>query len=187
MSVSGSARGRGDLQMLDWNALRERARHVVSGMARAAARIPEPPRRGQRRIRCRRARRGPRRSRARISISRRPDVVTQLPEGPSRQVRSNERRLDAVVTRGDRWSSRAAGACACAGRRDPDSAFDVELARQRVRACWICAPAPSYLRAESLLPLTGFLPQKDVARPAARDCADRRMDGYVDRTRARAR
>ena len=52
------------------------------------------------------------------------------------------------------------------------------LLRVRARA--------NYLRAESLLPLTGLPAAEGSARPAARGRAERGMDGCVDRLRARA-
>ena len=73
-----------------------------------------------------------------------------------------------------------------AGRRDPDSEFDASwragdsgLLELRVRA--------SYLRAETLLPLGGFLPQKDL-RERLQEVAPTGewMDTHVDLRRAGA-
>jgi len=86
------------------------------------------------------------------------DVVMQLPEGPVAKFDQMSGALN-LAHGGDRWS--LTGQRVRVGRNDPESAFDVNwqetqggLLRMSVRA--------SYLRAETLLPLTGFLPQKDL-------------------------
>jgi uncharacterized protein (TIGR02099 family) len=87
-------------------------------------------------------------------------VATQLPDGPIAKFDQMSGTL-ALVHRGDRWS--LAGKHVRVARSDPESAFDVSwrggdagLLELRARA--------SYLRVETLIPLTGFLPQKDVRK-----------------------
>ncbi len=52
-------------------------------------------------------------------------------------------------------------------------------------ACWNCARSATYLRAETLLPLTGFLPQKDVRKRLREIAPTRRVDRYAVRIVAR--
>ena len=100
---------------------------------------------------------GPALSHAAVEFSA-ADVVTQLPEGPIAKFDQMSGAL-ALARTGDRWS--LVGKRVRVGRRERESAFDVNwqetpagLLSVRVRA--------DYLRAETLLPLTGFLPQKDL-------------------------
>ncbi len=86
------------------------------------------------------------------------EVVTQLPEGPVARFDQMSGAL-ALARSGDRWS--LVGKRVRVGRRERESAFDVGwqetpagLMSVRVRA--------DYLRAETLLPLTAFLPQKEL-------------------------
>jgi uncharacterized protein (TIGR02099 family) len=86
------------------------------------------------------------------------NVVTRLPEGPPAKFDQMSGALT-LTHNGDRWS--LAGKRVRVGRRDPESAFDVAweenasgLMNMRARA--------DYLRVETVLPLTGFLPQKDL-------------------------
>jgi uncharacterized protein (TIGR02099 family) len=86
------------------------------------------------------------------------NVVTQSPEGPIAKFDQMSGTL-ALTHDGERWG--LMGKRVRVGRRDPESAFEVNwqesaagLLSVRVRA--------DYLRAETLLPLTGFLPQKDL-------------------------
>jgi len=86
------------------------------------------------------------------------NVVMQLPEGPVDKFDQMSGALK-LAHSGDQWS--LIGRRVRVGRREPESAFDVSwqetqggLLRVRARA--------DYLRAESLLPLTGFLPQKEL-------------------------
>ncbi len=86
------------------------------------------------------------------------NVVMQLPEGPVAKFDRMSGTLNLVHT-ADRWS--LSGQRVRTGSREPESAFDVSwqeapggLLNVRARA--------TYLRAETLLPLTAFLPQKDL-------------------------
>jgi uncharacterized protein (TIGR02099 family) len=86
------------------------------------------------------------------------NVVTQLPEGPIAKFDQMNGALTLVHT-GDRWS--LTGKRVRVGRRDPESAFNVSWQEGEAGLLSVRASA-DYLRAETLLPLTGFLPQKDL-------------------------
>jgi uncharacterized protein (TIGR02099 family) len=86
------------------------------------------------------------------------NVVTQMPEGRSAKFEQMNGALT-LAHSGDHWS--LTGKRVRVGRGDAESAFDVNwqesaagLLSLRVRA--------NYLRVETLLPLTGFLPQKAI-------------------------
>jgi uncharacterized protein (TIGR02099 family) len=85
-------------------------------------------------------------------------VVTRLGQGPV----ANFDQMSGVLTlvhAGDDWN--LSGRRVHASRRDPESAFDVVWRRneQGLKSLNVRA---SYLRAETLLPLTVFLPQQEV-------------------------
>jgi uncharacterized protein (TIGR02099 family) len=87
-------------------------------------------------------------------------VATQLPDGPVAKFDQMSAALSLLHT-ADRWT--LSGKHVRVARGDPESAFDVSwrggdagLLELRARA--------TYLRVETLLPLTGFLPQKDVRK-----------------------
>jgi uncharacterized protein (TIGR02099 family) len=86
------------------------------------------------------------------------NVVTQLPEGPIAKFDQMNGALT-LVHNGDLWS--LAGKRVRVGRRDPESAFEVAWQESEAGLLSVRASA-NYLRAETLLPLTGFLPQKDL-------------------------
>jgi uncharacterized protein (TIGR02099 family) len=86
------------------------------------------------------------------------NVVTQLPEGRIAKFDQMNGALTLVHT-GDRWS--LTGKRVRVGRDDPESAFDVNWQEGADGLLNVHARA-NYLRAETLLPLTGFLPQKDL-------------------------
>jgi uncharacterized protein (TIGR02099 family) len=86
------------------------------------------------------------------------NVVTQLPEGPVAKFDQMSGAL-ALARDGDRWS--LTGKRVRVGRRDPESAFDVSWRESAAGLLSVHAQA-NYLRVETLLPLTGFLPQKDL-------------------------
>jgi uncharacterized protein (TIGR02099 family) len=86
------------------------------------------------------------------------NVVMQLPEGPVDKFDQMSGAL--TLTRsGDRWNLN--GRRVRVGRLGPESAFDVGLQETQGGLLDVHAHA-DYLRAESLLPLTGFLPQKEL-------------------------
>ena len=88
------------------------------------------------------------------------DVMTQLTDEPS--VKFDEiAGAFTVVHAGDRWTLAGRRVIAVrAGRRDPDSDFDVSW-RGEAGLLELHAKA-SYLRADTLLPLAGLLPQKNL-------------------------
>jgi uncharacterized protein (TIGR02099 family) len=86
------------------------------------------------------------------------NIVTQLPAGPIAKFDQMNGALTLVHT-GDLWS--LTGKRVRVGRRDPESAFEVSWQEGEAGLLSVRASA-NYLRAETLLPLTGFLPQKDL-------------------------
>jgi uncharacterized protein (TIGR02099 family) len=85
------------------------------------------------------------------------NVVTQLPEGPVAKFDQMSAALSLVHT-GDRWS--LSGRQVRVAKRERESAFEVGWQEAQAGLLNVRASA-NYLRAETLLPLTGFLPQKD--------------------------
>jgi uncharacterized protein (TIGR02099 family) len=86
------------------------------------------------------------------------NVITQLPESSIAKFDQMSGALTLVHT-GNHWS--LAGRRVRVGRRDPESAFDVDWQESDGGLLNLRTHA-NYLRAETLLPLTGFLPQKDL-------------------------
>jgi len=88
-------------------------------------------------------------------------VVTQFKDGPSAKFEQISGALSIVHT-GDRWSLSGQRVRAVrSGRRDPDSQFDVSWRGGDAGLLDLRASA-SYLRADTLLPLTGLLPDKSL-------------------------
>jgi uncharacterized protein (TIGR02099 family) len=86
------------------------------------------------------------------------NVVTQLPEGPVAKFDRMSASLSLAHT-GDRWS--LSGRRVRVGGRERESAFEIVWQEAEAGLLNVRASA-NYLRAETLLPLTGFLPQKDL-------------------------
>jgi uncharacterized protein (TIGR02099 family) len=86
------------------------------------------------------------------------DVVTHLPESPIAKFDQMNGALSLVHT-ADRWS--LTGRRVRVGRSDPESAFEVNWQEADGGLLNVRTHA-DYLRIETLLPLTGFLPQKDL-------------------------
>jgi uncharacterized protein (TIGR02099 family) len=86
------------------------------------------------------------------------EVVTQLPEGPVARFDQMSGAL-ALAHDGDRWS--LAGKRVRVGRLERESAFDVSW-QETPAGLFNLRAGADYLRAETLLPLTGFLPQKEL-------------------------
>ena len=86
------------------------------------------------------------------------NVVMQLPQGPVDKFDQMSGALT-LIHNGDQWS--LSGQRVRVGRREPESAFDVSWRETPAGLLNVHARA-NYLRAESLLPLTGFLPQKEL-------------------------
>jgi uncharacterized protein (TIGR02099 family) len=88
-------------------------------------------------------------------------VVTQFKEGTSAKFEQISGALS-IVHAGDRWSLAGRRVRAVrSGRRDPDSQFDVSWRSGDAGLLDLRASA-SYLRADTLLPLTGLLPEKNL-------------------------
>ncbi len=157
VSFEGHARGSGDVQTLSWDAL-ARARAIsFPGWHKLLPEYLSNLDSGTGAFDMAALGQGSMLSRADVVFGAE-DVVMQLPEGPVAKFDQMSGALN-LVHNGDDWS--LAGQRVRVGRSDPESAFDVTwqetqgaLSRLSVRA--------SYLRAETLLPLTGFLPQKDL-------------------------
>ena len=94
------------------------------------------------------------------------DFAMLLPEGPVAKFDQMSGALTLTHT-GDQWSLR--GQRVRVARREPESAFDIAWQETPAGLLNLRASA-TYLRAESLLPLTGLLPQKDL-RERLRDIA----------------
>ena len=165
LNASGSARGRGDLQMLDWNVLVQ-ARDISFPGWRLL--LPEYLSRldagsGTFDLAARGV--GSVLARADLDFGAH-GVVTQLSDGPGPKFEQISGALS-VIHAGERWtlSGRRVRAVRAmrAGRRDPDpdSQFDATWRNGDAGLVDLRARA-SYLRADALLPLTGLLPDKDV-------------------------
>ncbi len=96
-------------------------------------------------------------------------VIARLSEGLSDRFEQISGALS-LAHAGDRWTVLGRRVRALtAGRRDPDSEFDVSWRASDEGLLELRAQA-SYLRAEALLPLAGLMPQKDL-RDRLRDVA----------------
>ena len=96
-------------------------------------------------------------------------VVAQQSEGPSAKFEQIGGVLS-VIHAGDRWSLSGSRVRAVrAGRRDPDSQFEVSW-RDGAAGLVDVRGRASYLRADTLLPLSGLLPDKTL-RDRLRDIA----------------
>jgi uncharacterized protein (TIGR02099 family) len=162
LNASGSARGRGDLQTLDWNVLVQ-ARDISFPGWRLL--LPDYLSRlkagsGTFALAARGA--GSVLTSADLDFGAQ-GVVTQLSDGLSSKFEQISGVLS-VIHAGERWtlSGRRVRAVR-AGRRnpDPDSQFDVTWRNAAAGLVDLRARA-SYLRADALLPLTGLLPEQDV-------------------------
>ena len=88
-------------------------------------------------------------------------VSTQLSEGPSAKFEQDQRRIQRRSRGRPLEPLGPAGARAALGTADPESQFDVSWRGSDAGLLDLRANA-SYLRADTLLPLTGLLPQKEV-------------------------
>ena len=157
VTFKGSARGSGEVQTLAWDAL-ARVRDIsFPGWHQMLPEILSNLDSGIGAFEIAASGQGAVLSRADIDFGA-INVVTQLPAGPVAKFDQMSGALTLLHT-GDRWS--LAGRRVRVGRRDPESAFDVNwqegemgLLNARARA--------NYVRVETLLPLMGFLPQKDL-------------------------
>ncbi len=158
--AGGHARGRGDLQALEWNAS-VRARDISFPGWRlllpeylsrldAGSGTFELAARGTGRVL----------AAANLNFSAQ-GVATQLTDRPSAKFEQISGALS-LIHAGDRWSVSAKQVRAVrAGRRDPDSQFEATWRGSDAGLLDLRASA-GYLRADTLLPLTGLLPQREV-------------------------
>jgi uncharacterized protein (TIGR02099 family) len=160
LSAGGNARGRGDLQALDWNAS-VRARDVSFPGWRLL--LPEYVSRldaGSGTFELAARGTGRMLAAANLGFSAQ-GVVTQLTDRPSAKFDQISGALS-LIHAGDRWSLSAKQVRTVrAGRRDPDSQFEATWRGSDAGLLDLRASA-GYLRADALLPLTGLLPQKDL-------------------------
>ncbi|MEP6884289.1 MAG: YhdP family protein [Gammaproteobacteria bacterium] len=158
--VGGNARGRSDLQALDWKAL-VRAREISFPGWRLL--LPEYLSRldaGSGNFELAAHGTGRIIATADLAFSAQA-VVTHLSDRPSAKFEQVSGALS-LIHAGDRWSLSGKHVRAVrAGRRDPDSQFDASWRGGDAGLLDLRASA-SYLRADTLLPLTGLLPQKEL-------------------------
>jgi uncharacterized protein (TIGR02099 family) len=182
VSVQGTADGTGGLATLDWTALVRTQGLSFDAWHRMLPRYLNRVGSGSGGFEVAARGRGSSLAHADIEFDAQ-NVMTQLTDEPG--VKFDEIAGAFTVTHsGDRWTLLGRRVRALrAGHRDPDSEFDVSwrgddgLLELRARA--------SYLRAETLLPLAGLLPQKDL-RDRLQDAAPSGewTDMHVDLLRA---
>jgi uncharacterized protein (TIGR02099 family) len=160
LNVSGNARGHSDLQTLNWNVL-VRARDIAFPGWRLL--LPEYLSRldaGSGAFELAASGAGPVLTRADLDFAAR-GVVTQLSDGPSAKFEQISGALS-VVHAGERWTLTGKRVHAVRSvSRDPDSQFDVSWRNGAAGLLDLQAHA-SYLRADTLLPLAGLLPDKQL-------------------------
>jgi uncharacterized protein (TIGR02099 family) len=160
LNLAGNARGRGDLQALNWDL--SLGAHDISlpgwrlllpeyfGRLDAGKSAFALTARGAGRII----------ARADLDFTAQ-GVATALSDGPSVKFEKISGSLS-LTHAGDRWTLAGRRVRTVrAGRRDPDSQFDASWRGGEAGLLDLHASA-SYLRADTLLPLGGLLPQKDV-------------------------
>jgi uncharacterized protein (TIGR02099 family) len=168
LNISGNVHGRGDFELLNWSAL-VRARDISFPGWRLL--LPEYLSRldaGTGAFEMAARGRGADLARADLDFAAQ-GVVTKLADSPSATFEQISGGLS-IIHAGDRWtlSGRRVRAMR-AGRRDPESEFDASWRMSEAGLLELRARA-SYLRADTLLPLTGLLPHKEV-REQLRDIA----------------
>jgi len=157
VTFKGTARGRGDVQTLAWDAL-ARVRDIsFQGWHQLLPNILSNLDSGVGAFEVAASGNGAVLSRANIDFGA-INIVTQLPEGPIAKFDQMNGALT-LVHAGDLWS--LTGKRVRVGRRDPESAFEINWQEGEAGLLNVRARA-DYLRAETLLPLTGFLPKKDL-------------------------
>ncbi|MEA3158749.1 MAG: hypothetical protein QOD95_297 [Gammaproteobacteria bacterium] len=157
VTFKGNARGAGEVQTLAWDAL-ARARDIsFPGWHQLLPDILSNLDSGTGAFEAAAAGHGAVLARADVDFGA-INIVTQLPAGPIAKFDQMNGALTLVHT-GDLWS--LTGTRVRVGRRDPESAFEVSWQEGEAGLLSVRASA-NYLRAETLLPLTGFLPQKDL-------------------------
>ena len=157
VSFEGHARGSGDVQNLAWDALAKVRAISFSGWRKFVPETLSNLDSGTGAFEIAALGKGATLARADVDFGA-TNVVLLLPEGPVAKFDQMSGAIS-LTHAGDQWA--LSGQRVRVGRGEPESAFDVGwqetpagLKSVHVRA--------NYLRAESLLPLTGLLPQKDL-------------------------
>ncbi len=160
LRIAGNARGRGDLQTLNWDVTLG-ARDISFPGWRLL--LPEYLSRldaGSGAFSLTASGAGRILARADLDFTAQ-GVATELSDGPSAKFEKIGGALN-LTHAGDRWTLAGRGVRTVrAGRRDPDSQFDASWRGGEAGLLELRASA-SYLRADTLLPLGGLLPQKEV-------------------------
>jgi len=160
LHFSGNARGRGGLQNLNWNAA---VRALGIDFPGWRLLLPEYLSRlesGSGAFSLAAGGAGPVLAHADLDFAAH-DVVTQLTDGPSARFEQITGSLS-LRHAGDRWSVTGHRVHAVRSvSRDPDSQFDVSWRSGAAGLLDLQAHA-TYLRADTLLPLAGLLPQADI-------------------------
>jgi uncharacterized protein (TIGR02099 family) len=158
--ISGNARGRSDLQTLNWD-VSLGSRHISFPGWRLL--LPEYLSRldaGSGAFALSAHGTGRILERADLDFAAQ-GVATLLSDGPSAKFEKISGALT-ITHAGDRWTLTGRQVRAVrSGRRDPDSQFDATWRASEAGLLELRASA-SYLRADTLLPLAGLLPQKEV-------------------------
>jgi uncharacterized protein (TIGR02099 family) len=160
ISVNATAHGRGRLDTLSWNALARTQDLSLAGWSRLLPDYLSRLGTGVGGFELAAVGRGAELSRADLDFHA-TAVTTQLTNEPGVKFDQISGALT-VTHAGDRWtlSGRRVRAQA-AGRRDPESEFDASWRGDESGLLELKARA-SYLRTETLLPLAGLLPQRDL-------------------------
>ncbi len=160
LSIFGSANGLGRLQLLNWSVVARAQNVSFPGWRRL---LPEYLSRldaGSGAFELAARGTGQTLTRADLDFSAR-GVATQFKEGPSAKFEQISGALN-LIHSGDRWSLSGRRVRAVrSGHRDPDSQFDVSWYASQAGLLDLRASA-SYLRADTLLPLSGLLPDKTL-------------------------
>ncbi|HEV7613342.1 MAG TPA: YhdP family protein [Steroidobacteraceae bacterium] len=160
LNITGSARGRSDVELLSWRAL-ARAREISFSGWRLL--LPEYLSRldaGSGAFELAASGTGLVLARADLDFAAQ-GVVTRLGAGASAKFEQISGALS-LLRAGDRWTISGKGVRAAqSGRSDPDSRFEVSW-RNGAAGFFDLRARASYLRADSLLPLAGLLPDKIV-------------------------
>ena len=165
VSFEGHARGSGDVQNLAWDALAKARDISFPGWHRFLPETLSNLSSGTGAFDIAALGHGATLARADVDFGA-TDFAMLLPEGPVAKFDQMSGALTLTHT-GDQWSLR--GQRVRVARREPESAFDIAWQETPAGLLNLRASA-TYLRAESLLPLTGLLPQKDL-RERLRDIA----------------
>ncbi len=157
VSFEGRARGGGEVRAIAWDALAQARDVSFLGWRELLPEYLSNLDSGTGTFDIAASGQGPLLSRADVDFAA-ANVVTQLREGPTAKFDQMRGTL-ALTHTGDQWS--LSGQRVRVGRSEPESAFDVAWQQTQAGLLNVRAHA-NYLRAETLLPLAGFLPQKDL-------------------------